>query len=144
MTNGAFRHCTSIGVCSIGAQPCVSLVIPTETEKRMGNLNAVLNKLAKVFEGVTEELRDLADDLPNGVAGHGEENDDPWVEVPARNGINDDTVITMKSGDLREVIDAYRRMVRYAREGKIPTQEQRNKLHPFIKKVKHLVRKPAH
>ena len=108
----------------------------------MGNLNAVLNKLAKVFEGVTEELRDLADDLPNGVAGHGEENDDPWVEVPARNGINDDTVITMKSGDLREVIDAYRKLTRFAREGKIPTQEQRKEGHRAVKAVKHLIRKP--
>ena len=65
--------------------------------------------------------------------------DDPVV---VGDGITDDTQITMRSGDLREVIDAYRHLSRLAREGKIPTQEQRFQLHKHIRAVKHLIRKP--
>lgn len=94
-------------------------------------LGDALEKLAGSFEGFAEELRDLYD------------GDEEVKAAPARNGIDDDTDITMKSGDLRHVIDAYRKMVRWAREGKIPTQEQRVKLHQSVRKVKHLIRKPV-
>ena len=80
------------------------------------------------------------------VAGFGEEpegkQDAPCQQAPARENIGDDTIITMKSGDLRQVIDAYRKLSRFAREGKIPTQDQRMKGHASVKAVKHLIRKP--
>ena len=90
-------------------------------------MTAALEKLIEGFEGFTEELRGIADDVPQGAAGCGEEPDgcDAVRAAPARDGIADDTTITMKSGDLRQVIDAYRKLVRFAREGRIPTQEQR-------------------
>lgn len=104
-----------------------------------------LDKLANSFEGFTEELRNIADEFPQDAAGAGEEPDGYDAEVaqaPARNDISDDKIITMRSGDLREVIDAYRRLSRFAREGRIPTQDQRMKGHLSVRKVKHLVRKP--
>jgi hypothetical protein len=41
------------------------------------------------------------------------------------------------------VIDAYRKFNRFAREGKIMDQDERNVLHRHIKKVKHLIRRPV-
>ena len=74
--------------------------------------------------------------------GRDDDDDGPaQVDEPVGD-INDDTMVTLRSGDLREVIDAYRTLSRLAREGKIPTQDQRFKLHKHIKKVKHLIRKP--
>lgn len=111
----------------------------------MKTMTAALEKLIAGFEGFTDELRNIADDLPQGVAGCGEEPDgyDAVEAAPARDGIDDATTITMKSGDLRRVIDAYRKLVRFAREGRIPTQEQRFKGHQSVRKVKHLIRKPT-
>lgn len=119
--------------------------------KGFGN---ALDKLIRGFEGFTEELREIADDAPL-AAGQGEEADgqvdydyghddadDAPVAGAPRNDIDDDTMVTLRSGDLRKVIDAYRRFNRYAREGKIMTQDERNVLHRHIKKVKHLIRRP--
>lgn len=114
----------------------------------MKTLTTALERLIDGFDGFTEELRSIVDDMPRGgneaVVGYGEEpDDDEFVQkAPDRGGVNDDTTITMRSGDLREVIDAYRTLSRLAREGRIPTQDQRLKLHRHIKKVKHLVRAP--
>jgi hypothetical protein len=121
-------------------------------EERMKNFGTALTKLIEGFEGFTEELRNMADMAPQD-AGAGEEPDD-WQDrredndaevekVPAREDIDDDKIITMRSGDLRKVLDAYRKLVRYARNGKIPTQDERLKLHQAVLKVKHLVRKPV-
>ena len=107
----------------------------------MRNFDAALAKLIEGFEGFTEELRNIADDVPQ--AGAGEEPDYAEVDqAPAREDIDDDTIVTMRSGDLRKVLDAYRKLVRFARNGKIPTQDERLKLHQAVRKVKHLVRKP--
>jgi len=118
----------------------------------MKNFGNALTKLIEGFEGFTEELRNMAGN--QGDAGDGEEpdnyndnydaedNDGEIEQAPARNDIEDDKIITMKSGDLRRVLDSYRKLVRYAREGKIPTQDQRMEMHKHILNVKHLVRKP--
>jgi len=116
----------------------------------MRNFNTALDKLIQGFEGFTDELRNMADELPADqpddnvvhIAGAGEEPDfEPAVRV-AGDGIDDGTVITMKSGDLRKVVDSYRRFVRYAREGRIPDADERFKLHQSVRAVKHLIRKP--
>lgn len=115
----------------------------------MANFNGALDKLIQGFEGFTEELRNIAEDLPQDrIVGAGEEPDDNMVNFAAapgaREDIDDATTITMKSGDLRQVLNAYRKLTRYAREGRIPTQDERVELHQHIRKVKHLVRMPHH
>lgn len=114
-------------------------------------MKAALERLANAFDGFAGEIRDLVEDMPQGAgvcadlgAGGGENVDDGFVDraVDRGNGIDDETVITMKSGDLRKVVDAYRKLVRYARNGRIPTQDERLKLHQNVKAVKHLIRKP--
>lgn len=114
----------------------------------MKNFEKALDKLVEGFEGFTEELRGIADDLPHdcGRAGDGEEPDGYDAgprRAPDRGGVNDDTIVTLRSGDLREVLNGYRKLVRFAREGRIPTQDQRMKGHHAVRKVKHLVRKPV-
>lgn len=111
-------------------------------------MKEALEKLVDAFEDFTGSLRDLIDGLPQqGPAGAGEEPDyEPAVgrvaERPRGDEIDDDTVIKMRSGDLRKVIDAYRKLVRYAREGRIPTQDERFALHKSVRAVKHLIRRP--
>lgn len=105
-------------------------------------MKEALEKLVDAFDDFTGSLRDLIEGLPErGVAGAGEEPDRD-VERVEDGGINDDTMIEMRSGDLRKVVDAYRKFVRYAREGKIPTQDERFKWHQAVRDVKHLIRKP--
>lgn len=118
-------------------------------------MKAIIEKIARKFEDFSSDLREIADDLPDKhQAGYGEEPDE-YIEKanPVRaqqgdkahdHGIDDDTTITMKSGELRKVIDAYRKYVRYAREGHIPAQEERFQLHQSVRAVKHLIRKPHH
>ena len=117
----------------------------------MKGLSTALEKLANSFEGFAGELRDLAEGVPQGgVAGDGEMPEE-YVQEDDGNVVNlrdepedvdDNTVITMKSGDLRRVVDSYRKLSRMAREGKIPTQDERFKLHLNIRAVKHLIRRP--
>ena len=108
------------------------------------NMDAVLNAL----EDLIAALRDQGDNAPAGAGedfndDYGPDVDDDVQEAPARdNGINDDTEITMRSGDLRKVVDAYRTLSRMHRTGRIATQDERNKLHKAIKAVRHLIRKP--
>ena len=115
----------------------------------MADFGKALDKLIAGFEGFTDALRDMKDDHDDvAVADYDdrEDHDDDdyrdLKQAPACNGINDDTIITMASGDLRKVIDAYRRLVRLARTGKIPTDKQRVEGHAAVKAVKHLIRKP--
>jgi|KBSMisStandDraft_5_1062788.scaffolds.fasta_scaffold14342_1 hypothetical protein len=116
-----------------------------------------LDKLAKAAEDFSNALRNLNVD---GNAGDGEyadhdvdvfaDDDDDNDNVVAiaqaanrrRDGIDDATEITMKSGDLRKVIDSYRKFTRYAREGRIPTSDERCKWHESVRAVKHLIRQP--
>lgn len=118
-------------------------------------MKALIERISRKFEEFASDLREVADDLPRGgAAGYGEEDDPDEQYVPeaapakaqAPNGIDfvDDSAITMKSGDLRKVVDSYRRLVRYAREGRIPAQDERFKLHQAVRAVKHLIRKPRH
>lgn len=119
----------------------------------MGNFRDAIEKLIQGFDGFTDKLRDMADELPQdggAIAGAGEEAEDydnvvHLADAPAKHyDLDDDTMIQMRSGDLRKVLNAYRKMTRWAREGKIPTQDERVELHQHIRKVKHLVRKPHH
>jgi hypothetical protein len=123
----------------------------------MKGFGTALEKLIQGFEGFTDELRNLAEDnQEQGIkydgpqlvadAGDGEEVNDGYEAAALgqqRNDITDETMVTVRSGDLRKVLDAYRKFNRYAREGKIMTQDERNVLHRHVKKVKHLVRRPA-
>ena len=106
------------------------------------NLNEVLDALENSMYALTNFLRD------GGPAGEGEVDegyDDAFIEEPnagCGDDLDDDSMVTLRSGDLRQVVDAYRTLSRMARTGKVPTQEERFKLHQHIKKVKHLIRKP--
>lgn len=113
--------------------------------------NAV-DRLATAFEGFVEDLRDLKNDVAvDDEAGDGEYRDDDHldrVEAPqdrpryADNGMSDDKDVTLKSGTLRQLVDNYRKMSRYHREGRIMDQQERFKLHAAVKAVKHLIRHP--
>lgn len=110
-------------------------------------MKEAIERLSKSFEDFASELNELADDLPKcNKAGHGEQVDDHYRPQPARErdrgGVHDETQITLKSGDLRKVVDAYRKLSRLAREGKVANQEQRFEGHRAVKAVKHLIRKP--
>ena len=105
------------------------------------NLNEVLERFEGVMADFIDALRDNLAEAPAG-AGEIEEEQAPARAEAGRGGINDNDMITMRSGDLREVIEAYRTLSRMARTGCIPTQDERFKLHQHIKKVKHLLRKP--
>lgn len=113
-------------------------------------MKEALEKLADAFSDFTDTLRDMAMDAPEAnKAGAGEEPDDgkivPIARAPeGRGGFGDDVVVQIRSGDLRQVVNAYRKLSRMAREGQIPTQDERFELHQHIKKVKHLIRKPIH
>ena len=112
------------------------------------NINDVLDSFQNAVLDLVDALKGAAAPVGAGEVDYGWDGepvdgpnqvDDPVV---VGDGITDDTQITMRSGDLREVIDAYRHLSRLAREGKIPTQEQRFQLHNHIRAVKHLIRKP--
>lgn len=105
----------------------------------MPKLNEALEQFEDVFSNLIEALREVGEGM---VAGAGEEPD--AVDAPDDNGITDDTEITMRSGDLREVVNAYRKMVRFARNGRIPTQDDRMPGNLAVRKVKHLIRRPKH
>lgn len=115
----------------------------------MNGLEKILDKLANSFEGFANDLRNYAEDLPQeGAAGDGEDRDDDdgvikfAPRAPRDNGVQDDQMVTLRSGDLRKVVDAYRKLARYAREGRIADQNVRLGLHPAVKAVKHLIRPP--
>ena len=104
------------------------------------NLNEVLDG----FENSMYNLINYLRDNDNAPAGDGEvdwPDEEPAVQEDP-DDIDDDTMVTLRSGDLRQVVDAYRKLSRLARTGKVPTQEERFELHQHIKKVKHLIRKP--
>jgi hypothetical protein len=122
----------------------------------MKGFREAVDKLADNFVQFADQLRDMAEDAPQdreydgpvlvADAGDGEEVNDGYEAAALgkqRNDITDETMVTVRSGDLRKVLDAYRKFNRYAREGKIMTQDERNVLHRHVKKVKHLVRRPA-
>jgi hypothetical protein len=119
----------------------------------MKGFSEAVDRLADNFAQFADQLRDLAAaDVPQ--LGDGEEPEgydyhhddaanDAAAQAPQPNAITDDTMVTLRSGDLRKVIDAYRKFNRFAREGKIMDQDERNVLHRHIKKVKHLIRRPV-
>ena len=108
------------------------------------NIHDVLERFEGVMADLVDALRDAAHAAP---AGAGEVDDgDAFIEdepAQAQGRIDDDTMVTLRSGDLRQVVDAYRTLSRMARTGRIPTQDERFKLHQHIRKVKHLIRKPV-
>ena len=119
-------------------------------------MKEAMERLADAFVNFADQIRDMAEDVGEQKAGAGigwpKAGDGEMPEgvnvVPlaraeqGRDGVGDDAVVQIRSGDLRQVINAYRKMTRFAREGKIPTQDERVELHQHIRKVKHLVRPP--
>ena len=111
------------------------------------NMTDVFDAFENATTNLIDGLREIVDNINDAPAGAGEDafiEEAPCQEAPAYGGnrIDDDTMVTLRSGDLRQVVDAYRTLSRLARTGKVPTQEERFKLHQHIKKVKHLIRKP--
>lgn len=132
----------------------------------MPKISDVLDNLASAFEDMADKMREARNNLAynqqepevahGGQVGEGEEvYDEEDVDYPAapqpqlnvvgldeRRGIHDDTQVTIKSGDLRRVVNAYRKLVRFARNGIIPGQDERMDGHKAVYAVKHLIRKP--
>jgi hypothetical protein len=102
------------------------------------------DKLADVLAGFGEAIQDVVDQLRNGAA------DAPQAagarvgrEVDA-DAPNDDDIVEVKAGDLWRLVNRSRKMIRLAREGKIPSMESRAPLCRSIKTLKQqgLVKKP--
>ena len=53
-----------------------------------------------------------------------------------RQGLQADTILNVRADDLWALVNQSRRMVRLAREGKVPNQEQRGPLNRAIKAIK--------
>jgi hypothetical protein len=115
----------------------------------MKGFNEAVERLADNFAQFADQLRDISAAAPQAEVGYGEEpyqddDDDNVVNLVQNraNDVDDDKVITLRSGELRKVIDAYRKFHRYARTGKIPNQDERYKWGSAVRAVKHLIRQP--
>lgn len=112
-------------------------------------------KLANVLDRLGDAIAAAADDLRN--AGDGQEdaqfNDDgPGYEVQedaapvAEHGdpVFENTMLQVPAGDLWRLVNRSRKMIRLAREGKIPDMNGRGPLRDAIRalKAQGLVRKP--
>lgn len=123
----------------------------------MKTFGQALDRLAEAFQGFAAEIKDLKNEESlEAEAGEGEEIQDAFYDddhddndnviriARPDNGIQDDQDVTLKSGDLRKVVNAYRALSRMHREGRLADQDTRFKLHQHIRKVKHLIRAPRH
>lgn len=94
-------------------------------------------KLIDTLERFAETIADLANDLRDGV----EDGPAPAAQREVEDevdlgGLTPDSDVTVNIGDLWKVVNGARYMVRMAREGKVPSQDQRNPLNRAIKALK--------
>ncbi len=85
-------------------------------------------RLANVLEDLVELLRDQQDAPQAAQAAVGREVD---ADAP-----NDDDIVEVTAGDLWRLVNRSRKMIRFAREGKVPSMEQRAPLCRAIKALK--------
>lgn len=97
----------------------------------------VLANFGAAISDVVDQLRDAAEDAPQAQpAAVGREVD---ADAP-----NDDDIVEVSAGDLWRLVNRSRKMIRLARQGKVPSQENRAPLCRAIKALKQqgLVKKP--
>lgn len=97
----------------------------------------VLATFADAVNDVVDQLRDAPADVPQAAqeaAGREVDEDAP----------NDDDIVEVTSGDLWRLVNRARKMIRLAREGKVPSMDQRAPLCRAIKalKAQGVVKKP--
>ena len=99
----------------------------------------VLERFAGSIQDLVEELRDAADQ-PDAAPEAAQARVGREVDY----NTSEDTVLEVKAGDLWRLVNRSRKMIRLAREGKIPNMEARAPLCRAIKALKQqgLVRKP--
>lgn len=117
-------------------------------------LAEVLNRFSQSINQMVVELRDHPDDpQSDGQEDYpdydsGDDADDGIDALAGRevehNDTTEDTILQVPAGDLWRLVNRSRKMVRLAREGKIPSMEARAPLCRAIKALKQqrLVRKP--
>lgn len=98
----------------------------------------VLERFAASIQDVVDELRDAGQDQAAPAAAQGGAGREVDYDT------SEDTVLEVKAGDLWRLVNRSRKMIRLAREGKIPNMEARAPLCRAIKALKQqgLVRKP--
>ncbi len=112
-----------------------------------------LNKVADVLERFARTVEDMADELRHNAPDGPEEPDEPaYDDGPAPrigrevedDGTREDTLLAVPAGDLWRLVNRSRKMIRLAREGKIPDMNGRAPLRDAIRalKAQGLVRKP--
>lgn len=96
----------------------------------------VLTQFGEAISDVVDQLRDAADAPQAAQAAVGREVDEDAPDA-------DDTV-EVSAGDLWKLVNRARKMIRFAREGKVPSMDQRAPLCRSIKALKEqgLVKKP--
>jgi len=96
----------------------------------------VLGAFAEAVGDVVDQLRDAADAPQAAQAAVGREVD---ADAP-----NEDDIVEVTAGDLWRLVNRSRKMIRFAREGKVPSQKDRAPLCQSIKALKAdgLVKKP--
>ena len=125
----------------------------------MANLNKLaetMDRFAATIADLAADLKDQAYDAEQGGHDYGREvdadddyddhNDDRnAVRAPQKgNGPAQEAILQVKAGDLWKLANRSRKMIRFARQGKVPNQDDRAPLCRSIKtlKAQGLVRKP--
>ena len=99
-------------------------------------LAAALANFGDAISDVVDQLRDAADVPQEAPAAVGREVD---ADAP-----NDDDIVEVTAGDVWRLVNRSRKMIRFAREGKVPSMKDRAPLCQSIKALKAngLVKKP--
>ena len=106
------------------------------------NVANVLEKFADLVGTLADELREAGQDDGADVAVAGREVEDRGPRKAA--GVSATEMVQVSRGDLWRLVNRARKMIRLARQGKVPNQDDRAPLCRSIKtlKAQGLVRKP--
>lgn len=97
----------------------------------------VMARFAETINEMVGELRDGGEQ--DGGLGHEVDygdHDVAEVKIPEANGVAADTLVQVSSGDLWKLVNRSRKMIRLAREGRVPSMEARAPLCRAIKAIK--------
>lgn len=118
----------------------------------MAKLADILEKLGNAIIGAADQIRedhggDYHDDANDGhdnFGGYEAEEREPDAAVEDANPVFENTMLQVPAGDLWRLVNRSRKMIRLAREGKIPDMDGRGPLRDAIRalKAQGLVRKP--
>lgn len=107
-------------------------------------------KIAEVMDRFADSIHNFAEELRDGAADAAFNDPEPQVEeavgreVPAADAPADGDTVEVTYGDLWRLVNRSRKMIRLAREGKVPSMDTRAPLCRAIKALKQqgAVRKP--